>query len=333
LIKIHSLHDLHEEEVLRQVISSGEGPTLEFKKDIPNPIIIARIMSAFANTEGGLILFGIDDSGKVVGVCNTDQFNKVVQEAFIKTNPGISGYSSGIAFLDDKPVGCILIWPQHGLPVSVDHQYYRRLGTQVITLEQDELRDILEDREEPANLFLSSIELQRFFKIADEDTLIDILLVPIMRKLGFSCVLAKGHKDKSLEYGQDLRGFKLQLPTGHWLYFAAQVKTGDILYAAKSSSKNIEEILTQVRMAQSKKIFDFETNSYHLPDHVFLIASGNIVEGARSYLCEQLSETKAHRILFWDSNLICERLETIGLPKGIQIEIGNYLKEKVNSDA
>lgn len=304
MIKIHSLHDLHEEEVLRQVISSGEGSTLEFKKDIPIPKTIAKIMSAFANTEGGLILFGIDNHGKVIGISNTDQFNEVVQKAFIKTNPGISGYGSGIAYLDEKPIGCILVWPQHGLPVSVDQQYYRRLGPQSITLKQDELRNVVEDREKPENLFLSSTELQRFLKIADEDTLIDILLVPIMRKLGFSCVSAKGHRDRSLEYGQDLRGFKIQLPTGHWLYFAAQVKTGDISYSAKSSSKNIEEILTQVRMAQGKKIFDFETNSYHSPDHVFLIASGNIVEGAQAYLCEQLSETKASRILFWDSNLI-----------------------------
>ncbi len=301
---------------------------LEFKRDIPESMVIAKIMSAFANTTGGLILFGIDDNGNAVGLSNTDQFNAVVQEAFIKTSPGVSGYSSGIVSLNKKPIGCILIWPQHGLPVSVGQQYYRKVGHRTLVLDKNEIKQIIEDREEPRSLFLSSFDIQKFLEFADEDTLIDILLVPIMRKLGFSCVAAKGHKDRSLEYGQDLRGFKFQLPTGHWLYFAAQVKTGNITYSAKSSSENIEEILTQVRMAQGKRIFDFETNSYHLPDHVFLIASGNIVEGARSYLCEKLSETKANRILFWDSNLIIETSERIGLPKGIQMEISNYLKEK-----
>jgi len=81
-------------------------------------------------------------------------------------------------------------------------------------------------------------------------------------------------------------------------------------------------------MAQGKKIFDFETNSYHIPDHVFLVASGTIAEGARSYLCEKLSETKASPILFWDNNLMIEKSESIGLPKGIQMEISNYLKDK-----
>lgn len=328
MIRIQSLHELDEEEILRAVISSREGPTLEFKRDIPEPLVIAKIMSAFANTTGGLILFGIDDSGNAVGISNTEQFNAVAQEAFVKTTPGISGYSSGIVYLDDKPIGCILIWPQHGLPVSVGQRYYRRIGHQTLSLRKNEIRQIIGDREEPETLFLSSVDIQKFLEFADEDALIDILLVPIMRKLGFSCVAAKGHKDKSLEYGQDLRGFKYQLPTGHWLYFAAQVKTGNITYSAKRSSGNIEEILTQVRMAQSKKIFDFETNSYHQPDHVFLIASGNIVEGARTYMYERLSATKANRILFWDSNLIIEKAERIGLPKGIQMEITNYLKEK-----
>ena len=106
---------------------------------------------------------------------------------------------------------------------------------------------------------------------------------------------------------------------------AAQVKTGQISYSPKNSSKNIEEILSQVKMASCKKMFDFETNSYHLPDNVFLIASGRIVEGAREYMCEQLSNGQHKRILFWDSNLIIERCEDEGLPSGVQLDIQGYL--------
>lgn len=326
--RIHSLHDLHDEEILRAVILSGEGPTLEFKRDVPEPIAIAKIMSAFANTEGGVILFGVDDTGRVIGIKDTDQFNACVQEAFAKTNPGISGYSSGIVALGDMPIGCILIWPQHGLPVAVDQKYFRKVGHRTLALDKNEIEQVIHDREEPGKLVFPPSEIRRFLHSADEDALIDILLVPILRKMGFSCVAAKGHKDRSLEYGQDLRGFKFQLPTGHWLYFTAQVKTGSITYSAKKSSENIEEILTQVKMAQGKRIFDFETNSYHLPDHVFLVASGAIAEGARSYLCEKLSEKDGNPILFWDNNLMIEKSECIGLPKGIQMEISNYLKNK-----
>lgn len=332
MIKINSLHDLHDETILEELISGGETSTIEFKRDIIDPNNAAQLMSSFANTDGGIILFGIDDGGIIRGIKDAKQFNDFAQKAFVKTTPGITGYSSGVTFLKEKPLGCILVWPQRGLPVSVNSQYFRRVGHQTIAFRLDEIEKVIQEREEPTTLFISQAELQNFLELADEDTFIEILLVPIMRKLGFSCVLAKGHSDKSLEYGQDIRCFKFQIPTGHWLYFAAQVKTGPISYSAKEPTKNIEQILTQVKMAQNKKMFDYETNRYHKPDNVIFIASGKIVEGARSYLCEQLSEVESQRILFWDSNLILERSEKVGLPSGVQYEIRNFLKDKKNSD-
>lgn len=325
MIRIHSLHDLHDEEVLRGVVAAGESSTLEFKRGIPSATDVARLMASFANSEGGLILFGIDENGRAVGIEDIDGFSDLVLGSFAVTDSRISGYSSGIAYLDGKPIGCILIWPEHGLPVSVDGKYFRRVGSTAVAYDQTEIRQVIEEREKLAGLFISPVEIRRFLDVASEDTLIEVLLVPIMRKLGFKCVTPKGHTDRSLEYGQDIRGFKLRLPTGHWLYFAAQVKTGPISYSSREPSKNIEEILTQVRMAFGKRMFDFETNSSHLPDHVFLIASGRIVEGARAYLCEQLSDARWQRILFWDSNLIIERCEERGLPRGVQLEIRRYL--------
>ncbi|MCK9392782.1 MAG: ATP-binding protein [Syntrophales bacterium] len=332
MIKINSLHDLHDETILEELISGGETSTLEFIRDIIDPNNAAKLMSSFANTDGGIILFGIDDGGIIRGIKDAEQFNDFAQKAFVKTASRITGYSFGVTFLKEKPLGCILVWPQRGLPVSVNSQYFRRVGHQTIAFRLDEFEKVIQEREEPTTLFISQAELQSFMELADEDTFTEILLVPIMRKLGFSCVLAKGHSDKSLEYGQDIRCFKFQIPTGHWLYFAAQVKAGSISYSAKEPTKNIEQILTQVKMAQNKKMFDYETNRYHKPDNVIFIASGKIVEGARSYLCEQLSEVQSQRILFWDSNLILERSEKVGLPAGVQYEIRNFLIDKKNND-
>lgn len=53
---------------VKELIAEGEGTTIEFKRKLDNPEKIARSISAFANTEGGVILFGIDDNGSVIGV-------------------------------------------------------------------------------------------------------------------------------------------------------------------------------------------------------------------------------------------------------------------------
>ncbi|MCC5913559.1 MAG: ATP-binding protein [Balneolaceae bacterium] len=53
---------------LRNLIQTGEGTFLEFKKTIPNAQKIAREIAAFANTKGGTILVGVDDNKNISGV-------------------------------------------------------------------------------------------------------------------------------------------------------------------------------------------------------------------------------------------------------------------------
>lgn len=53
---------------LTSYIDEGEGLTVEFKRKVSTPEKIAREMIAFANTRGGVIIFGIDDDKSLVGV-------------------------------------------------------------------------------------------------------------------------------------------------------------------------------------------------------------------------------------------------------------------------
>lgn len=55
-------------------ISGGEGVQLEFKREVPNAnaestkLAMLKTVSAFANGDGGVILFGVNDDGVIVGV-------------------------------------------------------------------------------------------------------------------------------------------------------------------------------------------------------------------------------------------------------------------------
>ncbi|MDZ4845091.1 MAG: putative DNA binding domain-containing protein [Chitinophagales bacterium] len=50
------------------LIKQGEDQHLDFKQHISSAHKIARTIVAFANSEGGRIIIGVDDSGDVVGV-------------------------------------------------------------------------------------------------------------------------------------------------------------------------------------------------------------------------------------------------------------------------
>jgi predicted HTH transcriptional regulator len=80
-IKRHELYDL---------IESGEGVDLEFKRQFSSPEKIAKEIIALANTHGGYILFGVDDDGTVVGVqSEKSELNEVEHAAQFLCDPPV----------------------------------------------------------------------------------------------------------------------------------------------------------------------------------------------------------------------------------------------------
>lgn len=122
--------------------------------------------------------------------------------------------------------------------------------------------------------------------------------MPLFQRLGFHRVSPLGHDEKALEFGKDL-WMKFQLPTGHWLYFASQVKRGKI-DASAASADNVATVLTQIRMAIENPIFDPDISRKVLVDHVFVIASGDITRAARSWIGEHLDGAQRRQIIFMD---------------------------------
>ena len=53
---------------VRKHIDEGEGPRTEFKRGLGDLTSVGKAISAFANSQGGLIILGVADSGEIVGV-------------------------------------------------------------------------------------------------------------------------------------------------------------------------------------------------------------------------------------------------------------------------
>lgn len=53
---------------LRKLVAQGEGLTLEFKRKAAHPDKIVHELIAFANTQGGILLVGVDDNSSIPGV-------------------------------------------------------------------------------------------------------------------------------------------------------------------------------------------------------------------------------------------------------------------------
>lgn len=58
-------------EAFEHLIHQPEGETLEFKREMPSSSDLAKLITAFYNTQGGTIIFGVEDeTRRLVGLAN-----------------------------------------------------------------------------------------------------------------------------------------------------------------------------------------------------------------------------------------------------------------------
>lgn len=162
-------------------------------------------------------------------------------------------------------------------------------------------------------------QLTAYLDKCSEDELIEEVLLPLFRQLGFHRITAAGHKDKALEYGKDV-WMKYTLPTLHVLYFGIQAKKGklDSAGVGKDGSANVAEIHNQVNMMLGHEIFDPELNRRVLVDHAFIVAGGEITKQARNWIGNKLDAAKRSQIMFMDRDDILNLfiVTNLPLPKG-----------------
>lgn len=158
-------------------------------------------------------------------------------------------------------------------------------------------------------------KLITYLNSASEDELIEEVLLPMFRQLGFHRITAAGHKDKALEYGKDI-WMKYTLPTQHILYFGIQAKKGklDASGMTKGGNANIAEIYNQVLMMLGHEVFDPEIGKRVLVDHAFIVAGGEITKQARNWLGDKLDATKRSQVMFMDREDILNLFVVTSLP-------------------
>lgn len=75
---------------LYKLIKEGEHQKQDFKYCINDSKKIAKSLVAFANTDGGRLLVGVKDNGKIAGIRTDEEFYMVEAAAKIYSNPPIN---------------------------------------------------------------------------------------------------------------------------------------------------------------------------------------------------------------------------------------------------
>lgn len=190
------------------------------------------------------------------------------------------------------------------------HCYLRHIGSRTVSiLDANPHRPFTTAEREKRT------HLAKYLDRCSEDELIEEVLLPLFRQLGFHRITAAGHRDKALEYGKDV-WMRFILPTQHVLYFGIQAKRGKIDSSGitQGSNRNVAEIHNQALMMLAHEIFDPETNRRVLVDHAFIIAGGEITKAARNWLGGRLDAAKRSQLIFMDRDDILNLFAVTNLP-------------------
>ena len=124
---------------IQQLLRSGESETLEFKQSVGEIREIIETAGAFANVEGGTIVIGVSNTGKVLGVDigkNTleSMANSIQQQTDPKVFPSIR-----VAEVEGRNIVILRIEESPIKPVLVQGRGYKRVGKSYHVLSSSEL--------------------------------------------------------------------------------------------------------------------------------------------------------------------------------------------------
>ncbi|MEW6455881.1 MAG: ATP-binding protein [Acidobacteriota bacterium] len=126
------------EKDIKELISKGESLTLDFKGELSDGFY--KTISAFSNTKGGIILLGVGDKGKIVGVSPTNEFmermtNRIIDKLTIY--PEIEAVD-----VEEKRIIAVIV-ARSSFPISYEGRYYERIGNTTREMSQEKLRALL----------------------------------------------------------------------------------------------------------------------------------------------------------------------------------------------
>lgn len=111
---------------IKKMLSNGESETVEFKESFHDDAL--ETIGAFSNAQGGMLLIGVQDSGKVVGFpigkkTIEDLSNRIQEATEPRIQPSVLVYE-----FDGKSVVAIQVSKVIRGPVSIRGRYFKRTG-------------------------------------------------------------------------------------------------------------------------------------------------------------------------------------------------------------
>lgn len=137
-------------DTIRQLISEKENGRVEFKETTGQIERGMETLCAFLNGDGGTVLFGITDKGKIVGQEVSDKTKRDIAEAIgrLEPSPAVQIYYVPLQDSDRKIIALHVEDSTLSRPYCYKGRAYMRVESVTTTMPQAKYNDLLIQREE-----------------------------------------------------------------------------------------------------------------------------------------------------------------------------------------
>ncbi|MDX9770031.1 MAG: putative DNA binding domain-containing protein [Tenuifilaceae bacterium] len=155
----------HTKENIEQILQNGETEQIEFKAFIRDPLILSKVIGAFANRNGGTIIVGIEEPKKVIG-CDFNRLEGILERTKSILNPVPKIEINQIEF-EGKIIGIIEVEKSNNL-IFAGGGVYERQGEMIRAMAPSELKNKIVQFSKPESQDLLAKVISKQTKIIEE---------------------------------------------------------------------------------------------------------------------------------------------------------------------
>jgi Putative DNA-binding domain len=146
---------------LLAIIAKGESEEVEFKSTLPPDAVLARHLSAFANTRGGILIVGVGDDGQPHGLPPQEAERTVERLRAVSTTVCDWSTRVGTVEIDGRKLAYLVVdtAPDHLAPaMTAAGEIYERHGQQTVLVGGTDRLRLVRKQGVTANPFAQNIK-------------------------------------------------------------------------------------------------------------------------------------------------------------------------------
>ncbi len=138
---------MKQQQLIRDLIQQGESEQLELKADVRNEVI-AKTICGFLNGEGGQVVVGVTDKGKVVGVSNAEKIETELQRYLIENIVPEAPVTVSREQVGDQNILLVKVWGGSKKPYVFGGSIFYRRGSQTVPATSKEISELIHTRQQ-----------------------------------------------------------------------------------------------------------------------------------------------------------------------------------------